>query len=62
MGVLLIKNLRRHYANAGVLKQVFRAMKISLGKFQIRRRTGLFFETGGKNFPPNRGQMSGNPV
>jgi hypothetical protein len=39
--------LRRHYANAGVLKQVFRAQKILLGKKIIRRKKELFFETGG---------------
>jgi hypothetical protein len=48
--------------NAGVSTQVFRAAKILLGKKIIRRRTGLFFETGGKVSAKKRSQMSGNPV
>jgi hypothetical protein len=43
--------LRRHYANTGVLKQVFRAPKILLGNFFIQRKKELLFESGGK-FPP----------
>jgi hypothetical protein len=40
--------LEGHYVNAGVLKQVFRAQKILLGKKIIQRRKKLFFESGGK--------------
>jgi hypothetical protein len=54
--------LKPQYVNAGVSAQVFRAAKILLGFFLIQRKTGAFFETGGKSFPPNRSQMSGNPV
>jgi hypothetical protein len=39
--------LSRHYANAGVLKQVFRAAKILLGFFFIQRKKEAFFETAG---------------
>jgi hypothetical protein len=54
--------LSRHYANAGVLKQVFRAGKILLGKKNIRRKKEVFFETGGTVSANHRSQMSGNPV
>jgi hypothetical protein len=52
MGALFIKLLNRHYVNAGVSAQVFRAAKILLGIFFIRRRKEVFFETA-ENFPPN---------
>jgi hypothetical protein len=48
--------------NAGVLKQVFRAVKILLGKKIIRRKKESFFETAEKVFRKHRSQMSGNPV
>jgi hypothetical protein len=54
--------LERHYVNAGVSTQVFRAVKILLGNFLIRRKKELFFETAEKVFRNNRSQMSGNPV
>jgi hypothetical protein len=54
--------LERHYVNAGVLKQVFRAEKNLLGKKIIQRKKEAFFETAEKSFPHNRSQMSGNPV
>jgi hypothetical protein len=34
--------------NAGVLKQVFRVLKILLGKKFIQRKKELLFESGGK--------------
>jgi hypothetical protein len=40
--------LSRYYANADVLKQVFRARKILLGKKFIPRKKEPFFESGGK--------------
>jgi len=40
--------LQGHYANAGVLKQVFRAAKILLGKKIIRGKKNTFFETAEK--------------
>jgi hypothetical protein len=40
--------LEGHYVNAGVLAQVFRAVKILLGKKFIRRKKGEFFETAEK--------------
>jgi hypothetical protein len=54
--------LERHYAIAGILKQVFRAEKILLGNFFIQRKKEPFFETAEKFFRNNRSQMSGNPV
>jgi hypothetical protein len=54
--------LEGHYVNAGVSAQVFRATKILLGIFFIRRKKELFFETAEKVFRNNRSQMSGNPV
>jgi hypothetical protein len=59
MGVLLIKFLRRHYANAAVSKQVFRAPKILLGKKIIQRKKELLFETGGKVSANNAVQCQG---
>jgi hypothetical protein len=40
--------LNRHYANAWVLKQVFRVAKFMLGKKFIQRKKEPLFETGGK--------------
>jgi hypothetical protein len=54
--------LERHYVNAGVSAQVFRAAKILLGKKIIQRKKELLFETRRKSFRQNRSQMSGNPV
>jgi hypothetical protein len=62
MGALFINFWYGHYVNAGVWAQVFRAMKILLGKIFIRCRKEPFFETGGKVSANNRSQMSGNPV
>jgi hypothetical protein len=54
---LLIKFLNRHYANAWVLKQVFRAAKIVLETKNIQRKTELFFETGGVFPPPSQSNV-----
>jgi hypothetical protein len=62
MGVLFIKFLDGQYVNAGVSAQVFRAEKILLGIFFIRRKKEAFFETAEKVFRNKRSQMSGNPV
>jgi hypothetical protein len=56
---LFIKILRRHYANTGVLKQVFRAPKILLGNFFIQRKKELLFESGGKVSANNAVQCQG---
>jgi hypothetical protein len=48
MGVLFIKYLEGHYVYAGVSMQVFRVVKILLGKYFIPRKKELLFETGGK--------------
>jgi hypothetical protein len=40
--------LEGHYVNAGVSTQVFRAAKILLGFFFIRRKKEPLFEMGGK--------------
>jgi hypothetical protein len=42
--------LSRHYVNAGVSTQVFRAVKILLGKKYIQRKKEAFFETAEKVF------------
>jgi hypothetical protein len=42
--------LERHYVNAGVSTQVFRARKILLGKKFIPRKKNLLFETAEKVF------------
>jgi hypothetical protein len=62
MGALFIKFLEAHYVIAGVLAQVFRAVKILLGKKFIPRKKEALFETGGKVSATNSSQMSGNPV
>jgi hypothetical protein len=50
MGALFIKILERHYVNAEVWAQVFRARKILLGKRNFRRKKESFFETAEKVF------------
>jgi hypothetical protein len=49
MGVLFIKSYGCYYVKTGGLKQVFRTLKILLGKIFIPRKTEPLFETGGNS-------------